>query len=176
MQNSNKPVIVNKKSIKIIFIFLIGVSLFITVTGLISCFANKNKAKYCTEKVTAVCTKYNIKTIRSRGRTTNNRSYTPVFSYEYNGKKYEVAYGRSYREKNKDTFEVNKEYTIFINPKHPRQFVIEGYENELNGYSLIAPVMGAFSSVFYVAIYCGIRKKLESKDADDNGGINTNEF
>ena len=157
-ENSKKPMVVNKSIIKVILIIFMAISVFITVVGTIVAFANRNKANRCTEKVTAVCTEYKIKTMKTRGRETGRRSYVPVFKYKYNGQTYEVRYSKSFSEKYKDTFEVDKEYNIRINPRYPRQFVVEGHEADETQSAFIAPVGGFLSILFYACIYAGICK------------------
>lgn len=148
---------------KIIFTFFIALSLLFFIVGIIALPINLNKKNTCTEKVIATCTRVIKKSGARHNRHYNNPTYRHYFEYEYNGKKYEIKYGMGFKDKNK--FEVGKEYTIYVNPKSPSQFIIEGREKDLLTYSLAAPIIGGSLTVLYSAIYFIFLKVYKKKEA-----------
>lgn len=150
------------KAAPIVFPIFIGLSIIIFIVGVSSLIVNVNKTKNCTEEVVATCTRIGKRTKTGRSHRGNRHTmYTPVFSYEYNNKKYEIKYGRSYSEKYKDTFELNKEYTIFVNPKFPSQFIVEGHEDDIDTLAIGGPIIGASMTTLYSAIYLVYRKVVK---------------
>lgn len=144
------------KATKLIFIFFIGLSMMFFLIGIFSLYINIHKVENCTEKVIAVCTR--IKTSSGTRHNRHKRTYRYVFSYEYDNKKYEITYGKVFSKNNKDVFEKEKEYTIFVNPKYPSQFIIEGHENDIDSLAIAAPIIGGCLTIFYLVIYFIFKK------------------
>ena len=71
--------------------------------------------------------------------------------------------GRSYSKKYKDTFELDKEYTIFVNPKFPSQFIIQGHEDDIDTLAIGGTIVGASLTILYTVIYIGYRKVVIKK-------------
>lgn len=151
------------KATKIIFTFFILLSLLYFIVGIISLPIILNRKNTCTEKVIATCTRVVKKNGTRHNRHYNNPTYRHYFEYEYNGKKYEIKYGIGFKDKNK--FEVGKEYTIYVNPKLPSQFIIEGRENDIDTFALAAPIIGGSLTVLYSTIYFIFIKVYKKKEA-----------
>ena len=149
------------KTTKILFTFFIGISLIFFIIGILSLTINLNKKKNCTEPVIATCTEIRKSSNSRYKRNPFKRTYRHVFSYEYNNKNYKIKYGKGY--KNKDTFEKGKEYTIYVNPKYPSQFIIEGHENDIDTLAIAGPIIGASLTIMYSIIYI-IYKKTVKED------------
>lgn len=161
---------IRNRAAKIIFLFFIVLSVIIFIVGVSSLIVNLNKAKNCTEEVVATCTQIRKRNKSGRShRGYRNTMYTPVFTYEYNNKKYEIKYGRSYSEKYKNTFDLNKEYTIYVNPKFPSQFIVEGHEDDIDTLAIGGTIVGAALTILYSVIYFIYRaviiKKYEKERA-----------
>ena len=129
------------KATKLIFTFFIGLSILLFLFGILILIVNINKKKNCTEPVIATVTQIRKSSNSKHKRNPYKRTYRPVFSYEYNNRKYEIKYGKGYKYKNE--FETGKEYKIYVNPKFPSQFIIEGYENDIDTLAISAPIIGA---------------------------------
>lgn len=142
------------KTTKIILLSFIGLCVFISVMGFISLYFNVHKTDDCTEEVTGVCS--DMVATRKRNSSKSiyyHYIYTPVFEYEYSGKTYKERYGISYNEKHKDTFTVGKEYTIYVNPSRPTQFLIKGHEEDIDTFAIIGPIAGIFMSVIFLLVF-----------------------
>lgn len=146
---------------KLIFTFFIGLSIIIFFFGTFALIVNINKKKNCTEPVIAKVTGIRKSSNSKHKRNPYKRTYRPVFSYEYNNRKYEIKYGIGY--KDKDKFEKGKEYKIYVNPKYPSQFIIEGHENDIDAVAIAAPIIGACMTILFSVIYI-IYKKLYNKN------------
>ena len=149
------------KTTKFIFIFFIGISLIFFIMGIISLTVNLNKKKNCTDPVISTVTQIRKSSNSKHKRNPYKRTYRPVFSYEYNNRKYEIKYGKGY--KDKDKFEKGKEYKIYVNPKIPSQFIIEGYENDIDTLAIIAPIIGVCMTILFSVIYI-VYKRLYNKN------------
>lgn len=145
------------KPTKIIFMFFIGLSIFLLLFGIFALIVNINKKKNCTEPVIATVTEIRKTSNTKHKRNPYKRTYRPVFSYEYNNKNYKIKYGIGYKDKNK--FEKGKEYKIYVNPKYPSQFIIEGHENDIDGLAIVLPITGAFMTILFSTIYLFIKKR-----------------
>ena len=150
--------IYNRQNEKIVFIFFIGLSIMFLLFGTFALIVNINKKKNCTEPVIATVTEIRRSSNSKHKRNLYKRTYRPVFSYEYNNRKYEIKYGKGYKDKN--TFEKGKEYKIFINPKFPSQFIIEGHENDIDTVAIIAPIIGATNAILFTVIYIVYKKNI----------------
>jgi len=135
------------KGTKIVFIFFIGLSIMFFLVGMLFLAVNLNKKKTCTEPVIATVTQIRKSSNSKHKRNPYKRTYRPVLSYEYNNRKYEIKYGKGY--KDKDKFEKGKEYKIYVNPKIPSQFIIEGYENDIDTLAISAPIIGACMTILF---------------------------
>ena len=149
------------KPTKLIFIFFIGISILLFLFGTFAIIVNINKKKNCTEPVIATVTQIRKSSNSKHKRNPYKRTYRPVFSYEYNNRKYEIKYGKGYKDKNQ--FEIGKEYKIYVNPKFPSQFVIESHENDIDTLAIIAPIIGASMTILFSVIYI-IYKRLYNKN------------
>lgn len=151
-----------KMAVKVARIFLpsfLILSIIIFIIGIYSLIINVRKTENCTEKVVATCTQ--IKKIDIRNKYGSRpTTYTPVFTYEYNNKQYERKYGKNYSERNKDTFEKNEKYTIFVNPKAPSQFIVQGHEGDIDTFAIVAPIGSAMMIIFLSIAYFACRKSL----------------
>lgn len=137
MQDEDKKNAMAAKFAKVFFIFLLIFSTVIFIIGMASLITNIQKPQKCTKEVVATCTQ--VKRIKHRNKHSTRISYTPVFTYEYNNKKYEKKYGKSYSELKKDTFEENAKYKIFVDPDKPEQFIIEGHESDIDTFAIVSP-------------------------------------
>ena len=146
------------KTTKIIFIFFISLSIIIFIIGMHSLFMNLTKIENCTEKVTATCSSIRMNTGGKHNRHSHNHTYRHVFFYEYNNRKYEITYGRSYSKENKDVFGKGKEYTIYVNPEFPSQFIVEGHENDIDTLAIAGPIIGASMTILFTVIYFIFKK------------------
>ena len=158
-------VVVKNASVKKVFQVFIGISIFFIIIGLCSYLSSKYKIEHCTERVTATCTNIRKTSSRttSRSRSRVRYKYTPVFTYTYNNKKYEVKYVKSYSSEISVNFEKGQEYTILVNPNNPKQYVVEGYENDSSLFGIILVIMGSGGGIFYTIIYLCIRKKEDNE-------------
>ena len=151
------------KPTKVILLFFIVLSFIIAVSGAYSFYVNLHKADNCTEEVKGICS--DIKVSRHDRNSSNKHrgdsyyKYTPVFSYEYNGKKYEREYGIHYSEEDKDTFREGKEYVLYVNPQKPWQFIVDGHEEDIDTFAIIGPIVGIFMFFMFVFIYLVVKKK-----------------
>ena len=150
-----------EKPTKLIFIFFIGISILIFLFGTFVLIANINKKNNCTEPIIATVTQIRKSSNSKHKRNPYKRTYRPVFSYEYNNRKYEIKYGKGY--KDKDKFEKGKEYKIYVNPKIPSQFIIEGYENDIDTLAISAPIIGVCMTILFSVIYI-VYKRLYNKN------------
>lgn len=153
------------KTTKIIFIIFIGLSILFFLLGMASLVVNLNKKKNCTEPVIATVTEIRKSNNSRHKRNPYKRTYRPVFSYEYNNKKYEIKYGIGYKDKNK--FEKGKEYQIYVNPKYPSQFIIEGHENDIDALAIAGPIIGASLTIMYSVIYIAYKKTIKTLKEDN---------
>lgn len=74
----------------------------------------------CTKKINATYLKFNI---YNRYGMLSSR-YIPVFKYNFNGKEYENQAQQSFSKKFTKNFVVGEKYTILINEKNPKKFII----------------------------------------------------
>lgn len=153
------------KTTKFIFIFFIGISLIFFIMGIISLTVNLNKKKNCTDPVIATVTQIRKSSNSKHKRNPYKRTYRPVFSYEYNNRKYEIKYGKGYKDKN--TFEKGKEYKIYVNPKYPSQFIIEGHEKDIDTLAIAAPIIGATMTALFSTIYIIYKKRYKKTHKED---------
>ena len=104
------------------FIILLAIIIGVILICLII-FMQYLKSK-CTTEVIGEFVKIN--TYISYGNGSSNTSYAPVFKYKFNNTTYEKqtfqTFSKKYIEKN---FLVGKNYTIYINEKNPKTFIIE---------------------------------------------------
>ncbi len=149
------------KTTKLIFTFFIGLSILLFLFGMLVLIVNINKKKNCTEPVIATVTQIRKSNNSKHKRNPYKRTYRPVFSYEYNNRKYEIKYGKGYKDKNK--FKIGKEYKIYVNPKFPSQFIIEGHEKDIDTLAISAPIIGASMTTLFSVIYI-IYKRLYNKN------------
>ena len=155
------------KAAKIILPFFLIFGIVIFIIGISSLITNVHKKENCTEKVIATCTNMKQKKHSSKHRN-GPTTYTPVFTYEYNNKRYERQYGKSYSERKKDTFEKNKKYTIFVNPKIPSQYIVEGHENDIDTFAIVAPLGSAILIIFVTTAFFVIRKNANLENGNKN--------
>ncbi|MGM9850041.1 MAG: hypothetical protein ACI31V_04005 [Bacilli bacterium] len=146
-----------EKATKIVFVFFIGLSLIFFIIGILSLTVNLNKKKNCTDPVIATVTQIRKSTNSKHKRNPYKCTYRPVFSYEYNNIKYEIKYGKGYKDKN--TFEKEKEYKIYVNPKYPSQFIIEGHENDIDTLAIASPIIGVCMTTLFSTIYIIYKKR-----------------
>lgn len=144
------------KTTKIIILFFIVLSITFFITGIYSLSRNLNKKKNCTEEVIATCTK--VVRIGSP-KNYNRKTYRHYFEYEYNNKKYEIRYGKGFTDK--DKFKVGKEYTIYVNPKSPSEFIIKEHENDIDVFAIGAPIAGISLTTLFTAIYIKTKSKYK---------------
>ena len=74
----------------------------------------------CTKKINATYLKFSI---YNRYGMLSSR-YIPVFKYNFNGKEYENQAQQSFSKKFTKNFVVGEKYTILINEKNPKKFII----------------------------------------------------
>ena len=74
----------------------------------------------CTKKIDATYLKFNI--YNHHGMFSSK--YIPVFKYKFNGNEYENQAQQSFSKKSTKNFLVGEKYTILINEKNPRKFII----------------------------------------------------
>jgi len=151
---------VKDKITKMIFAFFIGLSIFFLLFGIFILIVNINKKKNCTEPVIATVTEIRKSSNSKHNRNSYRHTYRPVFSYEYNNKNYKIKYGIGYKDKNK--FEIGKEYKIYVNPKYPSLFIIEGHEKDIDTLAIAAPIIGACMTILFSVIYI-VYKRLYNK-------------
>ena len=77
------------KTTKLIFTFFIGLSILLFLFGMLVLIVNINKKKNCTEPVIATVTQIRKSSNSKHKRNPYKRTYRPIFSYEYNNRKYE---------------------------------------------------------------------------------------
>ena len=145
------------KPTKLIFTFFIGISILLFLFGIFAIIVNINKKKNCTEPVIATVTEIRKTNSSKHKRNPDKRIYRHVFSYEYNNKKYKIKYGKGFTDK--DKFKKGKEYKIYVNPKYPSQFIIEGHENDIDDLAIVSPITGAFMTILFSTIYLFIKKR-----------------
>lgn len=163
MQDEDKKNKMAAKFAKIFFTFLLIFSTVIFIIGMASLIANIQKTQKCTEEVVATCTQ--VKKIKHNNKYgTRPATYTPVFTYEYNNKKYEKKYGKSYSELKKDTFEEKEKYTIFVNPDKPEQFIIEGHESDIDTFAIVTPFGTGIIIIFSLIGMVVLRKSGAKKE------------
>lgn len=155
------------KAAKIILPFFLIFGIVIFIIGISSLITNVHKKENCTEKVIATCTNMKQKKHSSKHRN-GPTTYTPVFTYEYNNKRYERQYGKSYSERKKDTFEKNEKYTIFVNPKFPSQYIVEGHEDDIDTFAIVAPLGSAILIIFVTTAFFVIRKNANLGNENKN--------
>ena len=143
---------------------LFSAILFGIIFVVIGFLANRNineHKKYCTEEVSATVVNYleNIENTVSDDSDTRiyetDITYTPVFSYEYNGNTYTATagnYGKNYREK----FPLSSTYNIKINPNDPEMIYIKDIVGDNIGYLFM--VIG--SLVFIFSLVSLVRKSI----------------
>ena len=82
-------------------------------------------------------------------KSTGMKDYFPVFRYVYDGCEYEVrslqSFSRRFLEK---TFEPGKEYTIYIDPKKPRNAAVR---NKPQTADILVLLMGAGCFILFLA-------------------------
>lgn len=74
----------------------------------------------CNKKIEATYLKFNI---YKRHGTIFNK-YIPVFKYNFNGNEYENQAMQSFSKKFTKNFVVGQNYTILINEKNPKRFIL----------------------------------------------------
>ncbi len=106
---------------KLIPYFGIGIFFVTGILCLITYFVRSAREKNCTQLVRATCVE-----IKSRRRQTNTGNrvtqhyvYCPVFSFNYNGKSYEVC--SNFYSLDVDA-ELGQQYDVYINPDYPKCF------------------------------------------------------
>lgn len=90
-----------------------------TILILVFIWLQYSKLK-CTKKINATYLKFNI---YNRYGMLSSR-YIPVFKYNFNGKEYENQAQQSFSKKFTKNFVVGEKYTILINEKNPKKFII----------------------------------------------------
>lgn len=149
------------KSTKIVLFFFMGLSLLIGITGIISFKSNSTKMDVCTESVTA--TVISLKQNGDGSKHHNKPTYAPVFEYDYGGNYYTQEYGISYSRNHKDKFRVGQTYTIYVNPKKPTQFIVEGHENDIDTFAIIGPIMGFLMFGIFLFVFVIVNKKCKKQ-------------
>ena len=77
-------------------------------------------------------------------------------------------------EENKNTFEKGEKYTLLVNPNNPREFVIEGNEDELIAYSKVLPIGSGMITILLIVMYCAISRKHRKNNLAANREIKEN--
>ena len=150
----------NKVS-KIILLCFMIFSLFISVFGGYRLYLNVHKIDRCTDEIMAV-----VSHIRIDGSSRSNNyreTYTPEFEYEYKGKMYNVEYGIHYPESQKDTFKEGKVYKIWVDPKRPYMFIVEGHEDDVDAFAIIGPIAGFMMFLMFFGIYIYVEIKCKKQ-------------
>lgn len=74
----------------------------------------------CNKKIEATYLKFNI----YKRHGTIFGKYIPVFKYNFNGNEYENQAMQSFSKKSTKNFVVGQNYTILINEKNPKRFIL----------------------------------------------------
>lgn len=104
----------------------------------------------CTKKINATYLKFNI--YNHHGMLFGR--YIPVFKYDFNGNEYENQAQQSFSKKSTKNFIVGEKYTILINEKNPKKFIIN---RKIKIDEILMLLMGLFlilSGTLYV-LSCG---------------------
>ena len=93
----------------------------------------------CTKKIDATYLKFNI--YNHHGMFSSK--YIPVFKYNFKGNEYENQAQQSFSKKSTKNFIVGEKYTILINEKNPKKFIIN---RKIKNDEILILLMGFFLS------------------------------
>lgn len=96
----------------------------------------------CTQKIDATYLKFSI---YSRADLLFSKNYKLVFKYEFNGNEYKNEAQQLFSKKFTKNFVVGEKYTILINEKNPKKFIIDR-KIRINEISLL--LMGLFCEIW----------------------------
>ena len=97
----------------------------------------------CTKKIDATYLKFNI--YNHHGMFSSK--YIPVFKYNFKGNEYENQAQQSFLKKSTKNFIVGEKYTILINEKNPKKFIIN---RKIKNDEILILLMGLF--LFFIGI------------------------
>lgn len=159
MENNSRKI-----TIRILFAFLL-VAIFFGGMGFLLFKLSDSKKSVCNQEVTATCIDFEM-SYSTKGTDNRHKSptYTPVFSYEYDGDEY-VSWSNTYSSSFRRDFIIGNEYTIFINPDSPKDFYNEVINNQTKLLSYIFMIVGFVPSAFILfAIIVNIKAYNKEKD------------
>ncbi len=149
MQESKAGII--KRTIFTFSLFILF-GLIFTGLGYFILAHSQNIKNVCSEEVVAICTDFeSTYTNNATNARAKKLTYTPVFSYTYNGKDY-VSWANTYNKSFRRDFVINEEYTIFINPDNPKQFFNETINGQTKFLGFIFMGVGIFEIVLTIII------------------------
>ena len=112
-----------------------------TILILIFVWIQYSKSR-CTKKIDATYLKFSI---YSRSDLLFSENYKPIFKYEFNGNEYKNEAQQLFSKKFTKNFVVGEKYTILINEKNPKKFIIDR-KIRINEISLL--LMGLFCEIW----------------------------
>lgn len=137
------------KAKHIVLLIITVLSLGLGAFGISRLKFESKKEDVCTQKIQAKC----IDIRKSYGneyrpsRPDKHVTYQPTFQYSYKDTVYKQV--SLIRSTDKTEYQVGNYYTLYINPKKPSEFYVQGEETEIAPFAIIAPIMG-----FLTAIIC----------------------
>lgn len=112
-----------------------------TILILIFVWIQYSKSR-CTKKIDATYLEFSI---YSRSDLLFSENYKLVFKYEFNGNEYKNEAQQLFSKKFTKNFVVGEKYTILINEKNPKKFIIDK-KIRINEISLL--LMGLFCEIW----------------------------
>ena len=94
----------------------------------------KKRVHDCKTPIEAECV-----AIRGYASTKGQKSYVPVFRYVYEGNEYEVQSPLMYSKKTIMKYTTGQQYTIYIDPEHPKKCIDS---KKISGWYFFSGVVG----------------------------------
>lgn len=159
--------------------FIVSLLPYLVLSSLFNSTMSERSSKGCTENVTAEVTsltEYSYPEdshIKNKDDLSSDPSYAPVFTYEFDGKTYNVQ-SRVYSQTPK--YNVGEKVALKIDPSDPEHFYDPKQSKNISLYGvlLVFPIMYA---AFILSLYLKL-KKIKSKINSisyDNGRINVDD-